>query len=103
LAPYAIREEPAGGYRLKCDKAVVNGCDRMDDEARWSLFKSIRCPLLLIRGSGSAVLSRSTAGKMAQGNTRCSMKTVPFAGHAVMLDNPSGFLAVLGSYLATLS
>jgi pimeloyl-ACP methyl ester carboxylesterase len=103
LAPHALREEPAGGYRLKCDQALVNGCDWGDEETRWSLFKSIRCPLLLIRGSGSAVLPRSTAARMTHENTRCLLKTVPFAGHAVMLDNPSGFLGVLGSYLATLS
>ena len=102
MAPYALEADPAGGYRLKCDKAVASCTDQGDDRALWPLFRSISCPMLVVRGAGSAVLPRHIASRMVHENSRCSLETVPVAGHAVMLDNPQHFIDVLHGYARTL-
>ena len=100
LAPQALRGNFDGGYQLKCDKALITSLEGSDKELLWSLFRSIVCPLLIIRGAASALLSRRIAIKMVQENSHCSLRTVPDAGHAVMLDNPSGFIAVLHEFIS---
>jgi pimeloyl-ACP methyl ester carboxylesterase len=95
LAPHAVREEPDGTWRLRCDRALGEGPERAQDESLWSVFRSIECPVVVIRGAGSAMLQRATAARMVREHRRCTLEIVPLAGHAVPLDNPSGLVAAL--------
>lgn len=94
VASQALRADPEGGYRLKCDRALVR-CLQANQAAGWPVFRSIDVPILAIRGAGSAILPRASALRMTQENARCVLASVPLAGHAVMLDNPSGFISAL--------
>jgi pimeloyl-ACP methyl ester carboxylesterase len=102
VASNALRPLTTGGYQVKCDKELQNVPLQLDSEEHWALFRSIYCPVLVVRGAGSAMLPRSYASRMIRENTRCSLQPVPQSGHAVMLDNPSGFISVLTQFAATL-
>jgi pimeloyl-ACP methyl ester carboxylesterase len=101
LAPHALRTDVRGGFQLKCDRALST-YQRTPESSLWPLFSAISCPILLIRGAGSAILPQSIAMRMTRENARCALQTVPLAGHAVMLDNPFGFVAALKSHAAIL-
>jgi pimeloyl-ACP methyl ester carboxylesterase len=98
LAPHALRGQTNGGYQLRCDRAIAE-CPDSEGETLWPVFRSIRCPVRVVRGEASSMLTRVTAARMAHELPWCSLETVPFAGHAVMLDNPSGFDVALGRYV----
>ncbi|HWW21261.1 MAG TPA: alpha/beta hydrolase [Steroidobacteraceae bacterium] len=99
LASHALCRDDSGGYSLKCDWAMGKEQIPDNEELIWNLFRSIRCPCLLVRGEGSAILSRAAAAKMAEANPVCCVQSVPLAGHAVFVDNPDGFLGTLDSFL----
>jgi pimeloyl-ACP methyl ester carboxylesterase len=88
-----------GGYRLRCDPNLAQmALSRRDDDSL-RMLQSLACEILLIRGEASAVLSRQAAADMARhvANLRC--ETVPMAGHAVMMDNPEAFEAILSNFV----
>jgi pimeloyl-ACP methyl ester carboxylesterase len=91
-----------GGFCLRCDRALTVFDDGPDDESLWPLFRSIRCPVLLMRGAASAHLQRSVAERMTRELPNCSLETIRNAGHAIMLDNPVGFIAALRRFITRL-
>lgn len=73
------------------------------NEKLWDALASLRIPTLVLRGAASAILSRQTAEKMTNDvipNAR--LKSVPMAGHAVMLDNPDVATDVIETFLHAL-
>jgi pimeloyl-ACP methyl ester carboxylesterase len=100
IAAHAMRPLPAGGCELKCDRQLVNAERASEDCLVWEKMSAFDRPILVMRGAGSAVLSRTTAERMAYDLPDCRVDTVPGAGHAVMLDNPGHFLLTLQSFLA---
>jgi pimeloyl-ACP methyl ester carboxylesterase len=90
-------------WQLKCDRALADAL-RFDDTAGfWASLRQARCPILLVRGAASAVLPRASAERMAARLNRCWLRSVPNAGHAVMLDNPNALAAVTCRFLNELS
>jgi pimeloyl-ACP methyl ester carboxylesterase len=101
FATHSLRKDGAQ-YALKMDPGVTRALwkpDSQHNDARdlraplneqlWNALASLRVPTLVIRGAASAILSRQTAEKMTNEvipNAR--LKSVPIAGHTVMLDNP---------------
>jgi len=57
----------------------------------------VKCPMLLLAGAESWMVEPTE--QMATLNPRARMVTIPQAGHWVPLDNPSGFLEVVGRFL----
>jgi pimeloyl-ACP methyl ester carboxylesterase len=99
MAQHALRCLPSGGYELKCDRRLLSATGAFDDELLWRKLESFDGPTLVIRGSGSAMLGRKAAKRMANELPNCRLHTVPGAGHAVMLDNPDDFLHATGTFL----
>jgi pimeloyl-ACP methyl ester carboxylesterase len=58
----------------------------------------VRCPALLPVGAESWMVEPTE--RVAAANARAHAVTVPRAGHWVPLDNPRGFLGVVGGFLA---
>jgi len=87
------------GFQPKLAPALV---DHADDEfttsEQWqALLPRIRCPVLIVRGAASAMVTAACAVQMARLLAQARVVTVPKAGHAVMSDNPGAFSAeVLG-------
>lgn len=59
----------------------------------------IRCPVLVIRGEDSRVLTDELATQLSRHFPNGQLKTVPSAGHNVHSQNTSGFLAALEPFL----
>jgi pimeloyl-ACP methyl ester carboxylesterase len=64
--------------------ATVSELERRD---WWSEWRSIRCPVLIVRGARGA-LAPATAQRMVDSNPRASLVVVSDAGHDVHLDRP---------------
>jgi len=101
LAKHALRPDPRGGYTLKRDPAMHDSepTDASSRTPLWSSLHQIRCPVLLIRGVASSVLSHSVAQRLADALPHASLVSIRLAGHAVMTDNPAGFAAAAMSFL----
>lgn len=99
LAHASVRRGP-DGFRLKIDPALAEparstpGDDLAMNQALWRILRQLDAPVLLIRGNGSAVLSRDVAERMSKAIANCALEVIEGAGHAVMLDNPERFEAI---------
>jgi pimeloyl-ACP methyl ester carboxylesterase len=91
IAENALRLCSDQQFRLKCDPALLDSDDSCNAAQQWELLKAISCPTLLVRGVGSAVLSRRIVNRMMQSLRNFTLAEVKMAGHAVMTDNPDGF------------
>ena len=65
--------------------------DGAREEQMWDMLRSVRCPSLVVRGVGSAILKPQVALRMAHhALPKGQLATISRAGHAVMTDNPGG-------------
>jgi len=97
-----LRQLPSGRWTWKYDPALrdprrVGG----DLGVLWDRVAAIRCPVLIVRGGESDILSPETAARLA-GLVHAEVRTVAGAGHSVMGDNPAGFLAAVEPFLSAL-
>ena len=97
---HALRETPEGRWTYKFDPAIGGGGLESDFERLWEQVKRITCPTLLVRGAQSAILARETAARFTHELPGSTVVEVPNAGHSVMGDNPSGFVAAVRPFLA---
>lgn len=101
---HAVRPLPDGGYTWKYDRAIRDAVrtgrwrDRVD---LWSLWKTVACPVLLVRGAESDILTADIAGRMLASQPRARLVEVAGAGHTVPGDRPAEFLAALREFLDT--
>lgn len=51
----------------------------------WASYQALRCPVLIIRGETSDLLSKDTLAKMVAMNTQAKAVEVPLVGHAPTL------------------
>lgn len=101
LAKSTLRRTADGLFRLKSDPKIIEAADDDTHGATqlWPILAKIACPVLVVRGAGSAVLPQSTAERMAEVLQDGRLLLVPAAGHAVMIDNPEGFVAGVLTHL----
>ena len=93
-AGHAVKLPPGGGYTWKMDPAVRSNPRRPDPETSWKLAKNIPCPVLLVRGGISDLLSRETARRMVDEMQDCRFVEVAGVGHAPTLMEPEAFGAI---------
>lgn len=106
LALHALRRTPAGVFEPKLDRRVADESPQKREpqaEQLWQMLASVRCPTLVVRGVGSAVLKPQVAQRMAH-HALCEgqLATISRAGHAVMTDNPDEFNRTIDAFLASL-
>jgi pimeloyl-ACP methyl ester carboxylesterase len=107
MAPYALRPRADGTFQRKVDPSILGSADHQLDCRQpkpdlWALFKTMPWPVLLVRGEGSALLSRGVAERMIKVLSSGHFKSVRFAGHDVMCDNPTGFADAVIPFLLAL-
>jgi pimeloyl-ACP methyl ester carboxylesterase len=102
LAPHALRRNAQGAWELKVDRALRACRVLIDDESLLRILPKISCPVLLVRGGASTMLSRASAEKLAAELPDARLCSVRRAGHAVMFDNPEAFLATVRPFLSGL-
>jgi esterase len=88
LDPVLQRPDPQGRERL------THGVEVM-----WRLLAAVSCPTLLVRGAETAHTPIDDVERMAAVMPDARVVSIPQAGHWTPLDNPDGFLAVVGRFL----
>ena len=98
---HGLRQRDDGKWVYKFDPGIATfEASGGDLESLWERLPAIRCPVLLVRGGESDVLARETAERFHAVVSGSESAEVPGAGHSVMGDNPSGFLAAVRPFLA---
>ena len=110
FARECLRRSGENGWTPKADAALATSSEisrlvasdgRYCNPELWPILARIRCPTLVIRGSGSGVLSADVANRMVERALwNSQLATVPAAGHAVMIDNPAEFSASVIRFLS---
>lgn len=89
FARYHVRKSDTGMYVWKMDPAIRKVPAQAAAMDPWKALGAIRCPLLLIRGAESDLLSRDIAGRMAEALPTLTVVEVPGVGHAPTLTEPA--------------
>ena len=101
MAADALAQLAPGEYRLKADRALgYQVHDPSIDAALWQALQRMRIPLLVVRGAASALCTKAWCDAFAAHVPQAAIETVNRAGHAVMLDNPTRFHALVLQYLS---
>jgi pimeloyl-ACP methyl ester carboxylesterase len=99
----SVRPRQAGGYEIKCDPQLRGLRSDLRDPKQFRRnaddLSRLRCPLLLIRGFGSAVLTRAAAQQIVNLVPNAQLALVHGAGHSVMLDRPQEFAQIVTRFL----
>ncbi len=114
MAKYQLKQGDDGKYVLKMDthlRRFVGGDGETPDadtlaameaersEAMWKGLEALECPVLVMRGAASDIVSADTADRMAEEATKQGkLAVVAQAGHSVMTDNPEGFAEALTAF-----
>jgi pimeloyl-ACP methyl ester carboxylesterase len=68
--------------------------------APWSFFGDVRCPTLVVRAEGSAVMSRDAAERVAKTVARGEAAELGGAYHHLVVDDPEGFVRLVDDWEA---
>lgn len=99
MAIDALQELGPEEFRLKADRALgyQEQAPSVDGEL-WEALRRLDVPLLLVRGTASALCSKRWSDDFAARLPHAIVESVERAGHAVMLDNPVRFNAIVRQY-----
>jgi pimeloyl-ACP methyl ester carboxylesterase len=101
-----LKQLPNGKWTWKYDKALRAGERSFQASALhnlWEDVRAIRCPTLIIKGGESDILSSESATKLQEVISGSRLAVVPGAGHSVMGDNPTAFVAAVRPFLSGLA
>lgn len=83
IVRHSVRQTPAGEYVLAYDKDIprvwLGNHGRRPEP--WTLWESIRCPVLLIRGAHSEVVTPDVAAQMKERKPDMELIEIEEAGH----------------------
>jgi pimeloyl-ACP methyl ester carboxylesterase len=80
-----------GDYKLSCDPAIaafIKQGDKAEEVRFWELWDAISCPVLVVRGARSDLLTAETVAEMKTRGPGCDVVEVPEVGHAPALMEP---------------
>jgi 2-(acetamidomethylene)succinate hydrolase len=114
LAETGLVERLDGRFEPAFDPGVLRGADRGDVDPRselatiertlWTALRGVRCPVLVVRGGLSAILSEKVAQEMVEEALDAGrLVSLPRAGHAVMIDDAPGLREALCGFLDRLA
>jgi pimeloyl-ACP methyl ester carboxylesterase len=98
FARWNVRRSDSGIYVWKMDPAVRSAAAAPPAIEPWDAVRGIACPLLVLRGEKSDVLSPDIAKRMVEEAKEASLVEVPGVGHAPVLTEPIAMKA-LDSFL----
>jgi pimeloyl-ACP methyl ester carboxylesterase len=89
-------EENGGAWRLRYDPRLVGklAAASEQDQAQWQRWDAVACPVLLIRGERSEMLSQALASTMIARKPGTQIVTVRGCGHRPWLRSPSQVRAI---------
>ncbi len=89
-----VRKSDSGVYVWKMDPAVRTAAAPPAGTDPWVALKSITCPVLILRGGKSDVLSADIARRMVDALPGTQLVEVPGVGHAPILVEPAAVKAL---------
>jgi pimeloyl-ACP methyl ester carboxylesterase len=102
LTVHTQRATADGGFEMAYDPGIAEPYRRDMGEGKdvelWTLFDAIHCPTLVLRGAESDLLTRETAGRMAERGPKPRVVEIPGVGHAPMLMDESQ-IAIVREFL----
>jgi pimeloyl-ACP methyl ester carboxylesterase len=89
LAQHSVQRDEAGGYRLRVDPAIERTFRPVKfwNVTMWEYWDAIRCPVLILRGAHSDLLTREVAKAMTRRGPKATLVEFPDCGHAPALLN----------------
>lgn len=101
LAVTSTVPDGEGGSRLHYDPdiASVFCSGPIEDVELWDVWDKIECPVLVLRGESSDLLSVETAEQMTKRGPKADLVTIPNCGHAPALMDPDQ-IGVVKDWLA---
>lgn len=107
LAGDVLRQQNDGHWSRHYDPAIAQAFSTFTEEsavqseaALWAIYDAIHCPVLLVRGSESDLLSRETADLMTQRGPRASLTELAGIGHAPTFMQPEQIALVRQFFIA---
>jgi pimeloyl-ACP methyl ester carboxylesterase len=102
MARYGHRRDADGRLRLHYDPAIGSAFQAaiQGDIDQWAVWDRIACPVLVLRGAESDLLTAETAAAMAERGPKASVVEFPGIGHAPMLMSADQ-IACISEWLAT--
>jgi pimeloyl-ACP methyl ester carboxylesterase len=100
IAKHALLARADGRYEMRRDPAMRAAAGVEDPEPTdlWASLAAIACPILIVRGAASAILSRAMAERMMNVAANARIATIGMAGHGVMTDNPAEFVTAARAF-----
>lgn len=99
MAASSCRKFDGGQWRNKFDRNVYARRHAVDGYAYWAKVWDAKTPALVIAGGNSDRITPEVRDNLRAAHPELTVVTVEEAGHHVMLDNPSGYVHALGTYL----
>ena len=107
LAGDVLRQQKDGQWSRHYDPAIAQAFSTFTEEnaaqseaALWAIYDAIQCPVLLVRGSESDLLSRETADLMTQRGPRAALTELAGIGHAPTFMQPEQIALVRDFFIA---
>ena len=99
MAETSMRRRDSGRISAHYDPAVMRVfVEQFRDFDMWEVYDALRCPVLVLRGATSDLVTAAAAQAMTQRGPRARLVTVPGCGHTPALNTPEQF-AVLEQFL----
>jgi len=95
LAAHGTRATQDNSLALAHDPAIAQNFAALEQDVDfWPRYDRIRCPVLLIRGERSDILTADTAQAMTERGPKAKLLTLPAIGHAPALMDAAQIKAV---------
>ena len=112
MALHGLRTRSDGRFELVMDPALrgitagrsgnaeAEQQEQLLQKRMWDALAALPCPVLVVRGAASDILSPETADRMVDDVLKQGrLAVVAQAGHSVMTDNPRGFNDAVASFV----
>jgi pimeloyl-ACP methyl ester carboxylesterase len=87
LTIHSVKKTEDGRYRMRCDPEIGRAFNPalLYNLTLWRFWDAITCPVLVLRGEHSDLLSRKTAHEMERRGPKATLVDIPDCGHAPAL------------------
>ena len=112
MARHGLRTRSDGRFELVMDPALrgitagrsgnadAEQQEQLLQKRMWNALAALPCPVLVVRGAASDILSPECADRMVDDVLKQGrLAVVAQAGHSVMTDNPTGFNDAVASFV----
>lgn len=93
---HGLTQTAEGTWTLKFDRRAMSGTPAQDLS---SALAAVRCPILVIRGERSEIVSPAALAEFQTANPGAVTAEIAGAHHHVMLDQPQALAEVIGAFL----